>query len=254
MKKRGFTLVELLVVVAIIALLVSILLPALGQARESARMVSCLSSVGALTKTGMVYSCDNKDKFPYQNGYISCVEDPIKNSEEGTSVYDTWVVNMKSYLDSPKYFMCPAAKMPEGGYYPPTDKDDISYAANGIVSHFGGRLGGRPCDLVSYLDNGHRVCVSVLRPHSVKSNETKMENESCWSGWMRYDAGSLHFQPHMDGKCFAFVDGHAVHAEWEDVTSKWFGLRMGPDLNYEGQEPEGVGSYGNSSRTGKVIP
>ena len=58
-KKRGFTLIELLVVISIIALLIAILLPALGAARESARSTQCLSQVRGLGQSFTTYMADN---------------------------------------------------------------------------------------------------------------------------------------------------------------------------------------------------
>ncbi len=63
-KVRGFTLVELLVVVAIIALLVSILLPAMGSAREMAKLVVCASNQHQLIIGVQTYAADNKGKMP----------------------------------------------------------------------------------------------------------------------------------------------------------------------------------------------
>jgi prepilin-type N-terminal cleavage/methylation domain-containing protein len=58
--RGGFTLVELLVVIGIIALLISILLPALGRAREAAKRIRCLSNLKTLTYAWLSYAQDNK--------------------------------------------------------------------------------------------------------------------------------------------------------------------------------------------------
>jgi len=60
---RGFTLIELVVVVAIIAVLIAILLPAIANARERAREVTCLSNVRQLGLAVQMYWDDNQMKF-----------------------------------------------------------------------------------------------------------------------------------------------------------------------------------------------
>ena len=68
--RRGFTLIELLVVISIIALLIGILLPALGAARDSARTLACLSNTRQLGIALYTYATDHDARFPTSDGSV----------------------------------------------------------------------------------------------------------------------------------------------------------------------------------------
>jgi len=63
----GFTILELLIVVAIIALLISIVLPSVARARESARSVVCCSNLSEWSRAMMMYTQQHRDFLPYED-------------------------------------------------------------------------------------------------------------------------------------------------------------------------------------------
>ncbi len=82
-RRHAFTLIELLVVVAIIALLISILLPSLSKARAQARTTLCASRIGQLVKAVLIYSEDYNEIPPFWSyvRYGPTHEDEFDNIE-----------------------------------------------------------------------------------------------------------------------------------------------------------------------------
>jgi prepilin-type N-terminal cleavage/methylation domain-containing protein/prepilin-type processing-associated H-X9-DG protein len=97
--RAAFTLIELLVVVAIIALLISILLPSLQQARERAKAAACGSNVRQMGLAMEQYLLDNQEYYPGEHSV------PF-----GGRAYNVWAPRLRLYASlNEKLFWCPAA-------------------------------------------------------------------------------------------------------------------------------------------------
>ena len=100
-RKLGFTLVELLVVIGIIALLISILLPALSKSRSAANEVKCQAQLKQVVTAMILHANDHKGFMPLV-GQIN-VSNASGNANDSITLHDPLQKRYEYYTNASKY-------------------------------------------------------------------------------------------------------------------------------------------------------
>ena len=114
----GFTLVELLVVIGIIAVLIALLLPVLNVARESARSASCSSNLRQLHLASLLYAGDNRGYLPPAHlDYVTKNLHRWHGTRATTDEpFDFLGSALRRYLQTPQIKQCPSFDFTAGGF------------------------------------------------------------------------------------------------------------------------------------------
>ncbi len=96
--RRGFTLVELLVVITIIGILIALLLPAVQAAREAARRATCINNLKQLALALHNYEQTNR-QFPPGAIYVTAAAPPTGENGRDPGFGATWVTMLLPYIE-----------------------------------------------------------------------------------------------------------------------------------------------------------
>jgi prepilin-type N-terminal cleavage/methylation domain-containing protein len=224
MRGRAFTLVELLVVVAIIALLLGILLPSLNQARELVRSTICKSNLKQLMYANQMYATENRDYLPFPNsdtmerlgfwdgpGWL--YQYPDRSEPEHVESGALW----KS-LNQRGVYRCPSDDQPrEAGPV----RNLTSFTMNAAVRGFADRLPS--VKQVRFRSE------AIIMWEADEQDRFKDDDQSATGSWNDGNNYPHQYQSlrHPDGGSVAAIDGHVGSLdamEWLETMDR----RPGP--------------------------
>jgi prepilin-type N-terminal cleavage/methylation domain-containing protein/prepilin-type processing-associated H-X9-DG protein len=193
---KGFTLIELMVVIGIIAILAALLMPALTRAKAKANQTSCLNNLRQLTLAATMYAGDHNDELPPRR-----------------TPTNAWPHKLKPYFVNWKIIACPRDSFGVIGLLADDYNPNRSYLINGFNDFFGTTLDAKD----------YRTFLQWRWAHGMKLSAIPKPSETVLFGEKRTGSPHVHMDVdqgnrgndfdeieharHGTGSNFAFADG-----------------------------------------------
>ncbi len=215
-RRRAFTLIELLVVISVIAVLMGILLPVLGRAREQARKIKCQANMRQIGLALQVYLPDYDYRLPRSTCNLN-PDDPNA----------FWLHTLNDFTREQLLLHCPADQARDFVDWDEplakqTDRRYSSFSVNALLDPIHYRYGSGWNRYNRILSIRHpQSCIWISEaPDTDNFNQADHIHPETWEGSIDYAKQFIAYDRHTGTSNYLFVDGHTEDLKIEQ-TYQW---------------------------------
>lgn len=218
-RRAAFTLVEMLVALAVMGTLAGMLFPAFGAARERGRAAVCLSNARQLGMALLLYAGDYDETLPGNESASAGLG--LRLGWRDPAAGRNWCASLEPYVRNLALFRCPSAS-PRG--YAGWDDDGApgigltAYLLNGVVAGRPLAAIPEPAGVIFLQESRYLTRAAQVRPEVIPGSSPPSAFH------LNHDSYNL---THFGGGDLLFCDGHAAWREKARVRFAEFGVRGG---------------------------